>query len=76
MGGIMGGGGGPSSAEERAQRRQEKLAAEQAADLRKKDKKELRIENSLAASKRAGLGKPQTLQGSLLGHEPSNLGNA
>ena len=72
----LGGGGGPSSADKRRAEAQEQRAQRAERQIRVKEAKELKIESSIERSRLAGIRKPQTLSGSLLGHVPSPLGTA
>lgn len=74
--GSMFGGGGPSSEQKRLQREQAARAARQEKKNDERLAEEERIKLSAKKARLAAGGKPQTLSGSLLGHEPDNMGNA
>lgn len=75
MGSVFGG-GGPTSEQKRIQREQAARAARQAKLNDERLEEEKRIKMSAKRASAAAGSKPQTLEGSLLGHSNDPIGSA
>jgi hypothetical protein len=75
MGSIFGG-GGPTAEQKRLQREQAARAARQEKLNDERLEEEKRIKISARRARAAAGSKPQTLEGSLLGHSNDSIGSA